>query len=87
MESGWGSHTVRTSKGLIEYALIGGRLGSRPGAELTEIELQRFLNEHVAAGASRSKFSKVLLYLRNVLDQAVMKKHIPSNPHGILATG
>ena len=29
VEPGWGAHTVRTSKGLIEYALIGGKLGSR----------------------------------------------------------
>jgi hypothetical protein len=37
VEPGWGPHTVRTSKGLIEYALIGGKLGSRPVVELTEI--------------------------------------------------
>ena len=80
VEPGWGPHTVRTSKGLIEFALIGGSLGSRPVAELTEIELQRFLNEHVASGASRSKLSKLLLYLRNILDHAVMKKLIPANP-------
>ena len=61
------------SKGLIEYALIGGSIGSHPVAELTEIDLQQFLNEHVAAGASRSKLSKLLLYLRNILDHAVMK--------------
>jgi integrase len=65
---------------LIEYALIGGKLGSRPVAELTEIELQQFLNEHVMSGASRSKLSKLVLYLRNVLDHAVMKKLIPANP-------
>jgi integrase len=75
-----GVHTIRTSKGLIEYALIGGSLGSRPVAELTEIDLQQFLKEHVAAGASRSKLSKLLLYLRNILDHAVMKKLIPANP-------
>jgi integrase len=80
VEPGWGAHTVRTSKGLIEYALIGGKLGSRPVAEIGEIELQQFLNEHVALGASRSKLSKLLLYLRNVLDHAVMKKLISTNP-------
>ena len=79
-EPGWGPHTVRTSKGLIESVLIGGRLGNRPVVELTEIELQQFLNEHVAAGASRSKLSKMLLYMRNILDHAVMKKIIASNP-------
>jgi integrase len=76
----WGPHTVRTSTGLIEYALIGGKLGSRPVAEIDEIELQQFLNEHVGSGASRSKLSKLILYLRNVLDHAVMKKLIPANP-------
>jgi integrase len=60
--------------------LIGGSLGSRPIAELTEIDLQQFLNEHVAAGASRSKLSKLLLYLRNILDHAVMKELISANP-------
>src|SRR5438270_2270995 len=39
VEPGWGPHTVRTSKGLIEYSLIGGKLGERPVIELTEIEL------------------------------------------------
>jgi hypothetical protein len=80
VEPGWGPHTVRTSKGLIESALIGGKLGTRPVVELTEIELQQFLNEHVSAGASRSKLAKVLLYLRNILDHAVMKKIILANP-------
>ena len=79
-EPGWGPHTVRTSKKLIEYALIGGRLGSRAVIDITEIELQQFLNEHVSAGASRSKLAKLLLYLRNILDHAVMKKIIPANP-------
>ena len=79
-EPGWGPHTVRTSKGLIESVLIGGRLGNRPVIELTEIELQQFLNEHVAAGASRSELSKMLLYMRNILDHAVMKKILAANP-------
>src|SRR5450755_2691151 len=33
-EPGWGPHTVRTSKGLIESVLISGRLGNRPIVEL-----------------------------------------------------
>jgi hypothetical protein len=80
VEPGWRAHTVRTSKGLIECSIIGGKLGERPVIELTEIGLQQFLNEHVNGGASRSKLSKILLYLRNILDHAVMKKVIPSNP-------
>ena len=80
VEPGWGAHTIRSSRGLIEYSLIGGKLGSRPVVELTEIELQHFLNDHVAVGASRSKLSKLLLYLRNILDHAVMKKIIVTNP-------
>src|SRR5438094_7802071 len=40
----------------------------------------QFLNEHVTGRASRSKLSKLLLYLRNILDHAVMKKLIPANP-------
>jgi hypothetical protein len=80
VEPGWGLHTVRTSKGLIEHALVGGKLGSRPVVAFTEIELQQFLNEHVSSGASRSKLTKLLLYLRNILDHAVMKKVILANP-------
>jgi integrase len=79
-EPGWGPHTVRTSKGLIQHDLIEGKLGQRPVADLTEIELQRFLNGYVAAGASKSKLSKLLLYLRSILDFAVMKKIITANP-------
>lgn len=79
VEPRWGAHTIRTSKGLIEYSLINGKLGDRPVVEITEIELQRFLNEHVASGASRSKLSKLLLYLRNILDHAVMKKITTAN--------
>ena len=87
VEPGWGPHTIRTSKGLVESVLIGGKLGSRPVVELTEIELQQFLNEHVSAGASRSKLTKVLLYLRNILDHAMMKKIILANPARNRATG
>jgi integrase len=54
--------------------IVGGSTSS-----ISEIELQRFLNEHVAAGASRSKLAKLLLYLRSILDHAVMKKIIVAN--------
>jgi integrase len=76
----WGPHTLRTSTGLIEYALMNGSLGPRPVVEITEIELQQFLNEHVSSGSSRSKLTKLLLYLRNIFDHAVVRKIIPSNP-------
>ena len=36
VEPGWGPYTVRTSKGLIEHALIGGKLGSRPVVKLPD---------------------------------------------------
>jgi site-specific recombinase XerD len=60
--------------------LIGGKLGNRPVVEITEIELQQFLNEHISAGASRSKLSKMLLYIRNIFDHAAVKKIIQANP-------
>jgi len=53
--------------------MIGGTLGTRRAAQLSEIGLQQFPNEHSSAGTSRSKLSKLLLHFRNILDQAVMK--------------
>jgi integrase len=79
-EPGWGPHTVRTSRGLIESVLIAGKLGPRPVVELTEIELQHFLNDLISSGAGKSKLAKTLLYIRNILDHAIMKKVIVANP-------
>ncbi|MGA8025646.1 MAG: hypothetical protein WB992_00770 [Bryobacteraceae bacterium] len=53
---------------------------SKVAVDLREIELQQFLNDDVSTGASRSKVSKMLLYMRTVLDHAVMKKIIGANP-------
>ena len=75
----WGQHTMRTSAGVISVHLIG-KLGQRPAASLDALELQRFLNGYVASGASKSLLNKMVLYLRAILDHAVSRRVILTNP-------
>ncbi len=78
-ETNWGAHTTRTSRNLIETHLIG-KLGPRTVAGLNSLELQAFLNGYVNSGASKSLLNKILLYLRAILDLAVVKEIIAANP-------
>ena len=55
-------------------------MGTRLVTELTTIDLQAFLNEYVKSGASRSLLTKILLYLRAILDLAVVKQIVAANP-------
>jgi integrase len=75
----WGENTTRVSAPLIEIHLIG-KLGARPVRELGDAELQRFINGYVEADASKSQLSKLVLYLRAILDLAVDRKLIDRNP-------
>jgi integrase len=75
----WGANTVRSSENLIETHLIT-RLGPRPVKELTDAEMQRFLNEYVEKGSSVSLLSKLTLYLRAILETAVDQRLIDRNP-------
>src|SRR5262249_44673968 len=54
----WGENTARGSENLIEVHLIG-KLGARPVRELTDGELQRFINGYVEKGSSVSVLSKL----------------------------
>ncbi len=75
----WGENTSRTSENLIETHLIG-RLGARPVRELVDAELQRFINGYVEQHSSASLLSKLIMYLRAILDMAVDRKLIERNP-------
>jgi integrase len=75
----WESNTSRVSVQIIEDHLIG-RLGARPVRELSDSELQRFINEYIEKESSRSLLSKLVTFLRAVLDTAVDRKLIDRNP-------
>jgi integrase len=74
----WGENTTRGSENLIDLHLIG-RLGARPVRELTDVELQRFVNGYVETGSSRSLLDKLTMYLRAILEMAVDRKLIERN--------
>jgi integrase len=76
----WEAWTAENTENLIETHLAGGALGSRPVTELSEAELQRFLNQYVEKGSSSSLLSKILRYMRTVLNMAVDRKLIERSP-------
>jgi hypothetical protein len=76
----WEASTSRVNVQLIEDHLIA-KLGGRPVRELSDSELQRFLNAfYVEQGASRSFLAKLGLFLRAILKRAVDRDLIPHNP-------
>jgi integrase len=79
----WGDNTARGSENLIDVHLIG-KLGARPVRELSDAELQRFINGYVEGGSSASLLSKIVLYLRSILSIAIDRGLISRNPAGKL---
>jgi integrase len=75
----WGTSTARVNDQVIESHLIG-TLGSRPVRELTDAELQRFINGYVEKGSSVSLLSKLVFFLRRILEMAVDRRLIDRNP-------
>ncbi len=75
----WEASTSRVNVQLIQDHLIS-KLGGRPIRELSDSELQRFVNAYVEQGASRSFLAKLGLFLRAVLNRAVDRDLIPHNP-------
>lgn len=75
----WGPNTARTSTNTIETHLIK-KLGASKVESLEPVRLQLFLNEYVGAGACQSLLDKLKLYLRSILDLAVVKDIIKANP-------
>lgn len=76
----WGPHMVRTAGNLIEKHIIGGVLGSRRIVELTETDLQSWINQYVSKGASKSQLSNILLHLRAIWKHARKRKIMVENP-------
>jgi integrase len=75
----WGANMSRATVNLIQTHLIR-KLGARPIRELTDAELQRLVNEYVERDSSRSLLSKLMMYLRAILDVAVDRRLIERNP-------
>ena len=75
----WGENTARASENLIQVHLINS-LGARPVKELTDSELQYFINGYVERGSSVSVLSKLTMYLRAILDAALDRGLIERNP-------
>ena len=65
----WEASTSRVNVQIIEDHLIA-KLGNRPVRELSDSELQRFVNIYVEQQASRSFLAKLGLFLRAVLNRA-----------------
>jgi hypothetical protein len=51
----WGPHMTRSAGNLVQKHIVSGKLGQRVIADLSEPELQLWLNEYVTGGASRSR--------------------------------
>lgn len=75
----WGENETRVSENLINTHLIG-KLGTRSVRELTDAELQRFINGYVEIGSSTSLLSKLTTHLRAILNVAVDRRLIDRSP-------
>ncbi len=76
----WEASTADNAENLIGTHFVAGALGTRPVVELTDAELQRYLNQYVEKDASSSLLTKLIRYLRAVLDIAVDRGIIERNP-------
>jgi integrase len=79
-EPNWGPHMVRSAASLVTKHIISGALGGRSIADLTESDLQRWINGYVNAGASKSLLKGLLLHTRAIWKHARKKKIINENP-------
>jgi integrase len=79
-EPNWGPHMRRVAGVIIDKHLVRGPLGKRPIAELSEVDLQQFINSYVNAGASRSLLRSLLLHVRSIFKHARKKKIMLENP-------
>jgi len=79
-KANWGAHMVRTAGNLIEKHIVSGKLGQRPIADVTEADLQSWINEYVHGGASRSLLKGLLLHVRAIWKHARKNKMVADNP-------
>jgi integrase len=75
----WEASTSRVNVQTIEDHLIA-KLGTRPVRELSDSELQRFMNGYVEQDSSRSLLARLGLFLRAILNMAVDRELIQRNP-------
>jgi len=75
----WEASTSRVNTQIIEDHLIA-KLGMRPVRELSEPELQRFINVYIESESSRSLLAKLGLFLRAILNAAADRGLIQHNP-------
>ena len=75
----WEASTSRVNVQIIEDHLLN-KLGTRPVRELSDSELQRFMNAYVEQDSSRSFLAKLGLFLRAILNMAVDRELIQHNP-------
>lgn len=79
-QPGWGPHMIRVAVKIIENHIIAGKLGERPIVDLSEADLQGWLNGYVTKGASRSLLKALLLHIRGVFKHARKQKIMTENP-------
>jgi integrase len=75
----WGPKTRSLLVYLIEKYIIGA-LGPRLVADISQADVQIFINRYVSEGRSRSLLIKLLAYTRAILELAVDQKIIERNP-------
>jgi len=68
-KANWVGSTDRVNVQIIEDHWIG-RLNERPVRELSESELQRFVNEYIEKDSSKSLLSKLVMFLSAILNVA-----------------
>lgn len=78
-EPNWGPRMVQSAGSIIRHHIIG-ELGERPIADLSETDLQAWLNGHVNAGSSRSMLRGLLLHIRASWKHARKKRIMTENP-------
>jgi len=76
----WGPNMVRAHGRIIDKHLVNGELGDCSVADLTEADLQAWLNTYIDSGASRSMLKCLLLHLRGTFKLARKKKIMADNP-------
>jgi integrase len=79
-EPNWGPHMVRSAGSIVTKHIINGALGGCCIADVTESDLQSWINGYVNRGASRSLLKGLLLHARAIWKHARKKKIIAENP-------